>query len=77
MTIPKALRNNFLLYCILSVSHRLKIPEDEIGRWPLKRLVRWMAYFKIVREEEDKQLEEAKRRNRSGGRGNAPLKGFD
>jgi hypothetical protein len=75
MTIPKEIRSNFLLFCVLSVAHRLHKSEDEIASWPLKRLVRWMAYFKIIREEENKQLEEAKRGGSRGSWSKSHLKG--
>jgi hypothetical protein len=45
----------------MSVAYRLGKDEGEIASWPLRRLVRWMAYFKIVREEEDKAIERAKK----------------
>jgi hypothetical protein len=48
----------------MSVAHRLHKTEDEIASWPLERLVRWMAYFKVVREEEDKAIKEAQKRSK-------------
>lgn len=57
----------------MSVAHKLGKDEAEIADWPLSRLVRWMAYFKIVREEENKaykkaQAEAARNRNQGGKR---------
>lgn len=56
----RALRRNFLLYCVMSVALKLGKDEGEIAEWPRSRLVRWMALFKIHREEEDKAIERAK-----------------
>jgi hypothetical protein len=44
----------------MSVAHRLGKDESEIEGWSLKRLTRWMAYFKIVQEEEERAIERAR-----------------
>jgi len=56
----------------MSVAHRLGKAEDEIKHWPLERLVRWMAYFKIVREEEEKAIKRAQ----AEAKRNKPLGNF-
>ena len=55
----------------MSVAERLKVSEEEVIKWSPARLARWLAYYRILNEDEKKAMEAAQRkaRNKGGGGG--------
>ena len=54
----------------MSVAERLKVSEEEVIKWSPARLARWLAYYRILNEDEKKAMEAARRKGGNKGGGN-------
>lgn len=43
------------------VSHELGYDEEEVMKWPISRLRRWMTYFQVKADLEQEAFDKAKR----------------
>lgn len=50
----------------MQIAYKLGKDEEEVIKWPRKRLFRWMAYFKMVAQMEKDAIKDAQDRMSSG-----------
>ncbi len=66
MTPPKALRGDFVEFMVMRICHELGKDEQEVRNWPWKYFIKWIAYFRVKNELEEKAMADARRK---GGKG--------
>jgi hypothetical protein len=52
-------------YLVMFVAETLGLDDDEVGSWPIGKLMRWMAYFEKKNSLEREAFEKAEREAKS------------